>query len=137
MAKFFLDDFKGAEEDCTLCLERNPYWIAAYQLRGAARQNREDYEGAAEDYAKSLDYLPEDKITLLNMGIVNIELKEFDKAEKTFEDLLRLFPDYTPAYLMRAAMSLEKGDTAQAFQDYNTTIEMDPYTAHSFAARGI
>ena len=40
MAKFFLDDFKGAEDDCTLCLERNPYWLAAYQLRGAARQNR-------------------------------------------------------------------------------------------------
>src|SRR5690554_4450413 len=108
MAKFFLDDFKGAEDDCTLCLERNPYWLAAYQLRGAARQNREDYKGASEDYAQSLDYLPEDRITLLNMGIVNIELKEFDKAESTFQELLRLFPDYTPTYLMRAAMFLEK-----------------------------
>lgn len=137
MAKFFLDDFKGAEEDCTLCLERNPYWLAAYQLRGAARQNREEYRGAAEDYAQSLSHLPEDKITLLNMGIVNIELEEFEKAEETFEDLLRLFPDYTPAYLMRAAMFLEKGDTTNAFQDYNATIEMDPYTSHSFAARGI
>lgn len=137
MAKFFLDDFKGAEEDCSLCLERNPYWLAAYQLRGAARQNREDYKGASEDYAQSLDYLPEDKITLLNMGIVNIELKEFDVAEKTFEDVLRLFPDYTPAYLMRAAMFLEKGDTATALQNYNTSIELDPYTSHSFAARGI
>ena len=137
MAKFFLDDFKGAEDDCTMCLERNPYWLAAYQLRGAARQNREDYKGASEDYAQSLEYLPEDKITLLNMGIVNIELKEFDIAEKTFEDVLRLFPDYTPGYLMRAAMFLEKGDTATALQNYNTTIELDPYTSHSFAARGI
>lgn len=137
MAKFFLDDFKGAEDDCTLCLERNPYWLGAYQLRGAARQNREDYEGAAEDYGRSLEYLPEDKITLLNMGIVKIELKEFDDAEKTFEDLLRLFPDYTPGYLMRAAMFLEKGDTLNAFENYNTTIDKDPYTSHSFAARGI
>lgn len=137
MAKFFLDDFKGAEEDCTLCIERNPYWLAAYQLRGAARQNRENYEGAAEDYAQSLEYLPEDKITLLNMGIVNIELKDFEKAEQTFEVLLRIYPDYTPAYLMRAAMFLEKGDTVSAIQNYDTTIEKDPYTSHSFAARGI
>ena len=137
MAKFFLDDFKGAEDDCTLCLERNPYWLAAYQLRGAARQNREDYVGASEDYAQSLDYLPEDKITLLNMGIVSIELKEFDKADSTFQDLLRLFPDYTPTYLMRAAMFLEKGDTVSALQNYDTTIKLDPYTSHSFAARGI
>ncbi len=131
MAKFFLDDFKGAEEDCSLCLERNPYWFGAYQLRGAARQNREDYEGAAKDYKRSLEYLPEDKITLLNMGIVNIELEEFDDAE------LRLFPDYTPTYLMRAAMFLEKGDTINAIQNYDITIEKDPYTSHSFAARGI
>ena len=137
MAKFFLDDFKGAEDDCTLCLERNPYWLAAYQLRGAARQNREDYEGASKDYAQSLMHLPEDKITLLNMGIVNIELKKFDVAERTFDDVLRLFPDYTPAYLMRAAMFLEKGDTATALQNYDATIELDPYTSHSFAARGI
>ena len=106
MAKFFLDDFKGAEDDCSLCLERNPYWLAAYQLRGAARQNREDYEGASADYARSLEYLPEDKITLLNMGIVNIELKKYDLAEKTFEDVLRLYPDYTPGYLMRFEMML-------------------------------
>ena len=137
MAKFFLDDFKGAEEDCSLCLERNPYWFGAYQLRGAARQNREDYEGAAKDYKRSLEYLPEDKITLLNMGIVNIELEEFDDAEETFQDLLRLFPDYTPTYLMRAAMFLEKGDTINAIQNYDITIEKDPYTSHSFAARGI
>ena len=137
MAKFFLDDFKGAEEDCTLCLERNPYWFGAYQLRGAARQNREDYEGAAHDYKLSLDYLPEDKITLLNMGIVNIELERFDEAENTFQDLLRLYPDYTPTYLMRAAMFLEKGDTISAIQNYDITIEKDPYTSHSFAARGI
>ena len=137
MAKFFLDDFKGAEEDCTLCLERNPYWLSAYQLRGAARQNREDWKGAADDYARSLEYLPEDKITLLNMGIVNIELKEFDDAENTFQDLLRLYTNYTPTYLMRAAMFLEKGDTINAIQNYDTAIEKDPYTSHSFAARGI
>ena len=137
MAKFFLDDFKGAEEDCSLCLERNPYFFGAYQLRGAARQNREDYQGAAIDYKRSLEYLPEDKITLLNMGIVNIELEMFDEAEKTFQDLLRLYPDYTPTYLMRAAMFLEKGDTISAIENYDTSIEKDPYTSHSFAARGI
>ena len=44
VAKFMLDDFQGAEEDATDCLVRNPYYTAAYQLRGAARQNREKYE---------------------------------------------------------------------------------------------
>lgn len=137
MAKFMLDDFKGAEDDCTLCLERNPYYFAAYQLRGAANQNQEDYEQAAVDYQKSLDFYPEDKLTLVNMGIVNIELKQYDEAEKFFETLLRRFPDYTPGYLTRAQMYLEEKDTAKAFVDYNKAIEIDPYTSQSFAARGL
>ena len=49
MAKFMLEDFKGAEEDADNCLERNPYYTAAYQLRGAARQNQDKFEMAAHD----------------------------------------------------------------------------------------
>lgn len=33
IAKVNLDDFKGAEEDCTLCLERNPFLVQAYYCR--------------------------------------------------------------------------------------------------------
>ncbi len=33
VAKLSLDDFKGAEEDCTLCIERNPFIVNAYQVQ--------------------------------------------------------------------------------------------------------
>jgi tetratricopeptide (TPR) repeat protein len=137
MAKFMLDDFKGAQEDCALCLERNPYYTAAYQLRGAAYQNQKKYEQAAADYKKSLDFYPEDKLTLVNMGIVNIELKQYDDAAKTFAALLNRFPDYSPGYLTRAQMHLEQNDTVQAMADYDKAIEIDPYTGQSFSARGL
>lgn len=137
MAKFMLDDFKGAEEDATECLLRNPYYTAAYQLRGAARQNQEKYELAATDYQRSLEFFPEDRITLANMGIVNIELEQYEVAEKFFNVLLRRFPDYTPGYLARAQMYLQMKDTTSAMTDLNKAIEMDPYTSQSFAARGV
>ena len=137
MAKFLLDDFKGAEEDCTVCLERNPYYTAAYQLRGAALQNQNKYEPAAADYKKSLEFFPEDRLTLVNMGIVNVELKQYDIAEKFFDVLLRRFPDYSPGYLTRGQMYLEQKDTVKALVDYNKAIEIDPYTAQSFSVRGL
>ncbi len=137
MAKFMLDDFKGAEEDANLCLEKNPYYTAAYQLRGAARQNQEKYELAATDYQRSLEFFPEDRLTLVNMGIVNVELKQYDIADKFFEVLLRRFPDYVPAYLTRAQMHLEQSDTTKALANYDKAIEIDPYTAQSFSARGL
>jgi Tfp pilus assembly protein PilF len=137
MAKFMLDDFKGAEEDASDCLVRNPYYTAAYQLRGAARQNQEEYELAATDYQRSLEFFPEDRLTLVNMGIVNIEMKQYDVAEKFFDVLLRRFTDYTPGYLTRAQMYLELNDTTNAMVDLNKAIEIDPYTAQSFSARGL
>lgn len=137
MAKFMLEDFKGAEEDADMCLERNPYYTAAYQLRGAARQNQEKFELATYDYQRSLEFFPEDRLTLVNMAIVNIEMKDYDIAEKFFDVLIRRYPDYVPGYLTRAQMHLEKKDTLNALADYDKAIEMDPYTSHSFAARGL
>lgn len=137
MAKFMLDDFKGAEEDASECLVRNPYYTAAYQLRGAARQNQEKYDQAATDYQRSLEFFPEDRITLVNMGIVNVELEQYDVAAKFFEILLRRFPDYTPGYLTRSQMYLEMKDTTSALADIDKAIEIDPYTSQSFASRGV
>lgn len=137
MAKFMLEDFKGAEEDADLCLDRNPYYTAAYQLRGAARQNQEKFELAAFDYQRSLEFFPEDKLTLVNMAIVNVEMKDYEVAEKFFEVLTKRFPDYVPGYLTRAQMHMERKDTLSALADYDKAIEMDPYTSHSFAARGL
>ena len=40
VAKINLEDYRGAEEDATLCIERNPFITDAYQVRGVARQNQ-------------------------------------------------------------------------------------------------
>ena len=37
LAKINLDDFQGAESDCSEAIERNPFVVSAYQVRGLAR----------------------------------------------------------------------------------------------------
>ena len=37
LAKINLDDFPGAESDCSEAIERNPFVVNAYQVRGLAR----------------------------------------------------------------------------------------------------
>lgn len=137
IAKYYLDDFKGTEDDCTLALERNPFISKAYQLRADARQNQNNYDGALEDYKVSLDNYPNDKFTLVNMGIVNIQKKDYDQAEKYLNELLRIYPTYTQGYLTRGAMYQEKGDTIQAFENYNEAIKQDKYMAQSYSMRGL
>lgn len=136
IAKYYLDDFKGAEEDCTLCIDRNPFYTSAYQLRADSRQNQKNFDGALEDYAISLKNNPDEKLLLLNMGIVNIEKKDLDAAEANLNQLVELNPNYAQGILMRGSMYLEKGDTIKAIENYNLAIEKDKYFTPAYSMRG-
>ena len=61
IAKYNLDDFKGAEADATIAIGHNPFITDAYELRGLARQNLGNVKGAVEDYDKILSMLPENR----------------------------------------------------------------------------
>jgi tetratricopeptide (TPR) repeat protein len=137
IAKFSLDDYKGAERDLSLCIERNPFLVYAYQCRGAARQNLSNYEGAIEDYNKGLEFHPEDKQMLLNKSIAFVQLKNYDSALFTLEALLKFQPKYVQAYLTRGSVYGEKGDTVKAFSDYDKALEIDKYYAPAYAQRAM
>jgi tetratricopeptide (TPR) repeat protein len=137
VAKFMLEDFQGAEEDATAAIERNPFLLAAYRLRGAARQSLGMYALAAADYKQSLKFFPDDRITLINMAIVNIELEYYDAAEQFLEVLLRRHPNDSPAFIIRSQMHLAQNDTVRAMSDLSRAIEIDPYFSHSHSMRGL
>ncbi len=135
IAKFYLDDFKGSEEDCTQCVERNPFFTNAYQLRADARQNQKNYDGALDDYLISLKNSPDDKFILINLGIANIEKKDFDEAEKYLDRLVEVYPSYTQGILTRGSLYLEKKDTIKALENYNIAIEKDKYFSPAYSMR--
>ncbi len=137
IAKFNLEDYKGAESDITLCLERNPFYVYAYQCRGAARQNLGNFKGAIEDYEKGLEYQPEDKNMLINRGIAYIQLKDYQQAETALDLALKYHPKLTQAYLARGSMYAEKGDTIKAIADYNASINLDKYYAPAYGQRAL
>ena len=61
LAKFNLDDLRGADQDVTMAIERNPFITDAYELRGVIRQNLGQDSLAIADYAHALTLLPENK----------------------------------------------------------------------------
>ena len=46
IAKFYLDDFLGAKQDCDMALEQNPFLIDAYNIRGISYQRLGEFEKA-------------------------------------------------------------------------------------------
>ena len=73
LAKINLDDFQGAESDCSEAIERNPFVVSAYQVRGLARIRQDNYAGAIEDYMKALEFDPENIGAWHNMPLCNAE----------------------------------------------------------------
>ena len=137
IAKFNLEDYRGAENDISLCLERNPFLVLAYQCRGGARQNLQDYTGAIQDYNKGLEFRPEDRNMLINKGIVYMQLKEYERGVGVLDTLIAVHPKFTQAYLVRGAAYAEKEDTLKAMADFDAAIRLDKYFAPSYGQRGI
>ena len=88
IAKLNLDDYKGAESDCSMAIERNKFKTEAYKVRGFARQNLGLDSLAIEDYNIGLQYNPIDKYFLFYKAVAQTEVKNFNGADSTFAVLL-------------------------------------------------
>ena len=69
LAKLYLEDYRGAEEDCTLALERNKFRTEAYKVRGFARQQMGLDSLAIAHFDFGLEYAPMDKYFLFYKAV--------------------------------------------------------------------
>ena len=106
LAKINLDDFQGAESDCSEAIERNPFVVNAYQVRGLARIQQDNLSGAIEDYVKALEFDPENVGIWHNLSLCRIRQKDYVGAKKDLDKLITVAPRYTKAYLMRGEVGL-------------------------------
>ena len=78
IAKLNLEDYQGAEDDCTLALDRNPFKAEAYPVRGVARQTLHKDKEAITDYNKALEIMPENQSVLMNKAVCEENLKDYE-----------------------------------------------------------
>lgn len=135
LAKLNLEDYKGAEEDCTLAIERNKYKTEAYKLRGFARQYLGKDSLAVEDYNVGLDYNPIDKYFLYYKAVAQTSMKKFEAGDSAFATLLRHFPKFDDGYTARAHLNVQRGDTAAALDDLGKAISISSSTVNPYLLR--
>ncbi len=136
VAKLSLEDFGGAEADASLCLERNPFISRAYLLRGIARQNRSLYELAIRDYKKGLELAPNNEAMRLNMALSQLELKQYDKAKASLNELLRFSPKDSKAHNILSYIALAKKDTVEAIRLSELSLHYDAMQAIPYKLQG-
>lgn len=137
IAKIYLDDYLGASQDATACLERNPFITTAYQVRGVARQNMGEYDAAIEDFVAGLKDQPENRTFLRALAVTYAMKKDYVKADSAFEHFVNVCPNDPSAYLNRAQMKIELGDSTQALVLLDKAIQLDRGSSYAFALRAM
>ena len=137
VAKFYLDDFRGAENDCSEAIERNPYVTSAYELRGLCRINQKRFADAVLDYDRALRYDPENQSLWHNRILCLIQEKAYDRALAQIDTMTARWSKYARAYAMQAEVYLLKQDTAKAVKSLDKSLELDPYDGGIWAERAV
>ncbi|MBQ8674528.1 MAG: tetratricopeptide repeat protein [Bacteroides sp.] len=137
VAKISLEDFQGAEDDCSEAIRRNPFMVGAYQVRGLARIRQNKFDGAIEDYQMALKHAPENVVLWHNLTLCHMQKQDYEAAQEDLARLLSIAPRYTRAYLMRGEVYLRQNDTIKALNDFEQAIAMDRYDADGWSARAI
>jgi len=135
-AKLYLEEFVGAEFDCTKSIELNPFVADAYSCRGYARLNEGKLDEAIVDFDKALELSPEDRSSMTAKAYAKVELKEFQSALEDYDKIVKKFPKDKISLYERGCLHLQMQDTISAMNDFCGVIKLDPFTSLGWSARG-
>ncbi|MBC8344558.1 MAG: tetratricopeptide repeat protein, partial [Bacteroidetes bacterium] len=110
----------------------------AYYFRGHSRIDNQDYQAAMNDFNKVIELEPKYYLPLAyhSRATTNANLGNIQKALADLESAIRLDPEDSKFYLLRAQIRLNQKDTISAKRDYDKIIELNPedYSAYYYRA---
>ncbi len=137
LAKFYLEDYQGAEIDCGNALERNPYVDRQYMLRALCRINQSRYKLAEEDYLKSIEISPLERDSWHNLVLCQMELKEYEKADSSLDQMIRYWPKEASQYSLKAQVAMAREDTVNAEKWADRALEENAFEGSAWSMKAV
>ncbi len=137
VAKLSLEDYRGAEQDCTNAIERNPFVVNSYQVRGLARVYQGRYAEALGDFRKGLRLEPDNCPMRHNLILCLERDNRKEEALLAADTLVTMFPKYAPGMAMLSDLLWERGDSAKALEWVDKALEINKYDADMLHHRGV
>ncbi len=88
-------------------------------------QYLKDFKGAIESINRAIGEVPDYPLAYNQLGYSLMELEEFDKAEKAFDDYIRLSPDIANPYDSKGDFYMTTGQYEKAYESYMKAFEID------------
>jgi len=119
-------------------IEKGPYEIPlAYNNRGMAFLQQENYERAIADCSRALELQPNYHLAYYNRGKAYLRSGRLSLAMADLNRTVAIAPSYAEAYSLRGEAYRELGDLKAAIRDYSTALAINPEFYEVYLYRGI
>ena len=123
--KFELANYEEAILDYDKALEHSPTEIClVYSMRGNAKRNLGDFDGAISDQNKALDFDPFYADGFFNRSIAKFQKGDFDGAIEDYSEVIKINPKDSDAFFNRANVKKEVGDIKGACEDWKKAVDL-------------
>jgi tetratricopeptide (TPR) repeat protein len=136
IAKYYLEDWQGAEADASQAILLNPYVTNLYDLRGITRIRQQHYDDAIADYTKAIKLEPNNQNYWYNRTVCYIEKGDYDYAQLQLDTIIGKWKRFASPYLMKAEAYLHQKDTTQAMAWLDKSLTIDAYNIEAWRMRG-
>ena len=123
--QFELANYKEAILNYNKALELSPTEIClVYSMRGNAKRNLGDLDGAISDQNKALDFDPLYADGYFNRGSAKYKMGDFDGAIEDYTQVIKISPKDSDAFFNRANVKKEIGDIKSACEDWKEAANL-------------
>jgi PQQ-dependent catabolism-associated CXXCW motif protein len=129
-----LDPTKSTKVQAIL---RSPQYASAYNTRGLAHYNNQDYDLAISAYDQAIKLAPNSAIYHDNRGDAYYGKKDYDHAFNDYDQAIKFDPNNASYHDDRGLVYYRKKDYDHAISDYDQAITLDPNKAFYYNNRGI
>lgn len=129
--------YKEAIETLNALLRYNPDTYEAYFLRGVAKFNLGDFQGAERDFTLTLEKNPVFTLAYQNRAITRSRLGNYEDALNDFKTAMELRPDIPDPYYSRGVTYLVSEEYQKAVEDFNIFIKREDKVVEAYVNRGL
>jgi tetratricopeptide (TPR) repeat protein len=136
LAKYYLNDFTGAEADFSSALKIKPFYPEALQFRGVSRDMNMNFKGAIKDFEKALEQRPDDSDILTDYSISLLHNQQINEAKEAASKANRLVANNARTLLCLGAISIELEELTEAVEYFSRVLQITPSMPQAQINRG-
>jgi tetratricopeptide (TPR) repeat protein len=137
VAKYYLGDYIGAIDDCSLSIERDPFIDDVFRLRAISYIMNAEYTKASDDYRLLLSRRDDDKDIWHNLVLCQTSMDSLATADALLDTMIQKWPTNARCYMLKAQIALERQDTVLADTLISQTLRINPYDVDALGARAM